>query len=156
MLAAAALPLAALASTIIPHTLEDRVRASDRVSLVTVLSSHTVAENGDPRRMHTETQVLVADDLKGEGPQRVTVVQLGGTLGPWAAHVPGDAQFHAGESAVLFLKCRAPSSCSLVALGEGKLQVDGSRVHLHDLFTGKWSWAPLDATLARLKKAVTP
>lgn len=154
LLFAAVLPAVALSSSLVPHSLEDRLRASDRVSLVQVLDSQTLLQGGDPRRMRTETTVLVAEDIKGRGPQQLTVVQAGGRWGQWASHIPGDAVFARGETAVLFLKCPEPQRCGLVALGEGKLDVRDGRLTVNDLVAHTRSTVTLEQLIARLKKAV--
>ena len=118
----------ALATTVVPRPLKDRARMADRVVLAQVLSTRTVAENGDPRRLLTLTEVLVGEAWKGTGPERLTVVQPGGSLGGWESRIPGDATFAPGETAVLLLRCLEPTRCVLVTLAEGKLQVLGADV----------------------------
>lgn len=146
-------PVVGLASTLIPHTLEDRLRESDRVAVVQVLSRHTVAESGDPRRLKTLTELVVGRDVKGGGEQRLTLVQLGGTLGLSETRIAGDATFEPGETAVVFLKCRAATRCTLVALGEGKVPVVGGEALVHDMFQDRWSRVTLDELVLRLQKA---
>ncbi len=146
-------PAAALASSLLPHTLEDRARDADRVALVQVTARRTIAEENDPRRIKTLTELVVGHDVKGTGPQRVTLVQLGGTWGPWTRHVPGDADFAVGETALVFLKCPKPDRCALVALGEGKLAVVGGEALVHDLFKGTWSRRNVDELVTQLRRA---
>jgi len=146
-------PLWGLASTLIPHTLEDRLKESDRVAVVQVLSRRTIAENGDPARLKTLTELVVGRDVKGGGEQRLTLVQLGGTLGLNETRIAGDATFAPGETAVVFLKCRAATRCTLVALGEGKVPVVGGDALVHDMFKDRWSRLKLDDLVLRLQKA---
>lgn len=138
----ALLPAVALSSTIRAHSLAERFAASERVAVVQVLSRVT---EGSERSLKTYTRLLVGDELKGTGPREVTLVQLGGRLGNVDARVPGDADFAVGETALVFLHCKAADRCYLVALGEGKLPVLGSDVLVHDLFTGAYSKRPLEA-----------
>jgi hypothetical protein len=145
-------PVLALATTIVPHTLADRARDSDRVVLVQVLSRRTSVDPADPRKMKTLTEVVVGQDVRGKGPERLTVVQLGGRNGGWEQKVPGDATFSVGETAVLFLKCIAPERCALVAFGAGKIQVAGGDALYQDLFSGKWVRRPLPDLIAELQK----
>lgn len=155
-LAWALLPALAQATSIRPHTLEERAAASTRVSLVKVLSRRAVAAPEDPRQIKTFTELLVAEDVKGDGPQRVTLVQLGGTVGLWSVEIPGNADFRVGETALVFLNCREPARCVLVAMEEGKLPlVSASEVVVHDLFTGVRVKRPL-ADVTRQLRAAPP
>lgn len=140
-----------LASTLVPHTLAQRADWSDRVALVQVVSqSVQPAEGRTP--MKTLTRVLVGRDLKGGGPQELTIVQLGGVLGPERVQLPGDAAFGVGETAVVFLRCRlAADRCHLVALSEGKLELKGQKFLAKDLVNGGW----LQLTLEELAREVT-
>lgn len=140
-------PAVALSSTIRPHTLAERYAASERVALVQVLSRVTEPQ-GNERSLKTYTRLLIGEDWKGTGPREVTLVQLGGRHGSVDARVPGDADFAVGETALVFLHCRTPERCFLVALGEGKVTVRGSDALVRDLFTGEWSRRPL----AQLKR----
>jgi hypothetical protein len=135
-----ALPTLALATSLIPHTLQQRAEQSDRVALVQVLSQR-VEETGNAKiPWKTYTRVAIGHDLRGDGPREVTIVQLGGRLGAASIEVPGDAKFEVGETAVVFLRCRlAVDRCHLVAMGAGKLDVEGGNVFVNDLRTGKWS-----------------
>ncbi len=141
-----------LASSIVPHTLKDRVRTADRVVLAQVVSSQTVAADGDPRKLKTISKVLIGEDLKGTGPREVEVVQLGGSLNGWQATVPGDAHLEPGETAFLFLRCTG-ARCCLVALGEGRLQIKGDRAVVHDLFTDQWDRRPVASVRAEILEA---
>lgn len=151
--ALALLPALAGATTLRPHSLAERAQDSTRVSLVRVLSRESVADAADPRRIKTFTELLVAEDLKGEGPQRVTLVQVGGTVGLWSMQVPGDAEFAVGETALVFLKCPQASRCYLVALGEGKVPVVGAEAMVHDMFSGQITRRKLVELVAELRRA---
>lgn len=146
-----ALPTLALATTLVPHTLLQRAEQSDRVALVQVLSQTVEETKGATIPLKTLTRVAVGQDFRGAGPAEVTIVQLGGTLGPQSLEVPGDAKFHVGETAVVFLRCRlAVDRCHLVAMGAGKLEVAGEEVFVQDLFTGKWGRRTVAALMAEL------
>ena len=145
-------PLAALASTLTPHSLADRAQEADRVVLVQVVATATVLENGDPRRMKTVSELVIGQTFKGEGPDHVQLIQLGGKSGLWESHIPGDATLEAGETALMFLRCTQPTRCYLVALGAGALRmVDGGQLLVPDLTTGKFSKQPVAAVVAQLK-----
>jgi len=122
-LAAAA---SARAATLVTRSIGERASASDRVALVKVGESRVDLPGGDPAKMMTYTRLDVLEDLKGKGPRRLELVQIGGRSGQWERHVTGDAQMHAGEQALVFLFCRdekAPGRCVLVGLASGKLDV---------------------------------
>lgn len=133
-------PLGALATTIIPHTVAQRAEVAERVVLVQVLGQVVQEQpKGHVVPFKTLTRVVVGQDLKGSGPQELTIVQLGGRNGVETMEIPGDARFHVGETAVLFLTCRvAADRCQLVALGAGKLDVVEGHVLYQDLKSGKW------------------
>ena len=145
-------------SSVTPRPLTERARLSDRVVVVQVMSSRTEIINGDVRRMVTLTDVVVGDVLKGpSGPglDRITVTQLGGRHGLWEAHVPGDATFAPGETALLLLKCSTgPGRCGLVALGEGKVKIIGSDAFVYDLATKQYTKRPVAELLTELRAAI--
>lgn len=152
-------PLGALATTIIPHTVAQRAAAADRVVLVQVLSQSVEEQpRGHVVPFKTITRVAVGRDLKGTGPGELAIVQLGGRRGAETLEIPGDARFHVGETAVLFLSCRvAPDRCHLVALGAGKLDVEGDHVIYQDLSSGAWQRKRLPDFVAELgARAPTP
>jgi hypothetical protein len=143
-------PSVALSSTLRVHTIHERYAAADRVALVQVLSRVTEPQ-GDPRNLKTYTRLLVGEDLKGSGPREVTLVQLGGRYGSIDARIPGDADFTVGETALVFLRCRTPDRCFLVALGEGKVTMLGGDALVHDLVTDRWTKKPLAQLKAELQ-----
>jgi hypothetical protein len=147
---------ASWAVSLIPHSLSDRYREADRVAIVQVVSQTTEAAEGDPRRLKTLTNVLVGEELKGRGAKELSVVQLGGRLGGYSAHVPGDAEFSIGETALVFLKCRTNDRCALVAFGEGKIRLSGSEAFVHDLVGGTWKRQAIGALLEELRRAAPP
>jgi hypothetical protein len=145
-------PLAAFATSQIPHTVPQRALASDRVAVVEVIERQTVSDPSDPRRLKTQTQLQVRENVRGTGPSKVTLVQLGGTLGQQSIVIPGDAHFTVGERALVFLHCTTPERCYLVAMGEGKLPiVDGDKVVVHDMVTEAFSRRPLRDVITELR-----
>lgn len=145
------IPVVALATSMTPHTLAQRAQEADRIALVQVLSRETVIENGDVRRMKTISRLAVARSFKGEGPDHVQLVQMGGKSGLWEARVPGDAQLEPGQTALVFLKCFQPTLCSLVALGAGALTMVDGQLLVPDLATNTVSKQPLAAVLTQLQ-----
>ncbi|MFZ5469064.1 MAG: hypothetical protein ACOZIN_06440 [Myxococcota bacterium] len=153
----ALVPAWALASSVIARTVGERAKEADRVVLAQVLDSRTLVPQDDPRRMLTVTTVLVQESYKGSGPQRLEVVQLGGTHGLWEAHIPGDATFAAGEVALLLLRCgdpAHPARCNLMALGEGKLLLVGEDVLLRSIAQNTFTRRKLAEVLAEIRAAV--
>ena len=124
------IPAVAWAVDVLPRSIAERARLSQRVALVQVIERRSEPQG---RSLKTYTRVVVGEDLKGSGPSEVTIVQLGGRLGEWEAHVAGDATFEVGETAVVFLRCREPRRCTLVGLGEGKLAIDRTGAAYRDL-----------------------
>lgn len=149
------LPAVALATSIVPHTLADRARVSDRVAVVQVLQRWTESAPGEPKRLKTFTRVSVGEEIKGTGPREVTIVQLGGRDGSVEQRIPGDADFAVGETALVFLTCKQ-ERCWLVALGEGKVAISGDEAFVRDLFTGAWSKRPVRELVRELRAAVAP
>jgi hypothetical protein len=142
-----------IASTIVPHTLIERARRSDRVAVVQVLGQR-VERSGSPARptLKTFTRVAVGDELRGSGPRELTIVQLGGRDGPWELHVPGDASFVVGETDLVFLRCQG-ERCALVALGEGRLPLVNGELFVRDLFTNQVVKRSLASVMTELKAA---
>ena len=148
-------PAAVTASSIIERTVGERAREADRVVLAEVLESRTVVPGEDPRRMYTLTTVRVGEHLKGQGPERLEIVQLGGRSGPWEAHVAGDAVFRPGELALLLLRCRGEGArCNLMALGEGKLTVIGDDVLVRSLARGSYTRRTLASVREEIARAL--
>jgi hypothetical protein len=148
------LPGLALGSQVVKRTLGERARLADRVVMAQVLSARTVAEGGNPRALITLTQVLVGEHLKGQGPERLTIVQRGGALGLWEVHVPGDARLINGETALLFLKCPEKDVCVLTALGEAKVGVQGADALIFDLGTQAVQRRPLADVTREIRTAL--
>jgi hypothetical protein len=145
-----------LATTLTPRAVADRARMADRVVLVQVLSSRTEALGGDVRKMVTHTEVLVGDVLKGPTGQRLTITQLGGKMGLWESHIPGDARFIPGETALVLLKCSpTPDQCGLVGLGEGKILIVGNDAFVFDLARNRFTRRPAVEVLDEVRTAVT-
>jgi hypothetical protein len=152
-----ALPTLALASTIVPHTLLQRAEQSDRVALVQVISQTLEETPGGQFPLKTVTRVVVGQNIRGTGPTELNIVQLGGRRGLETMEIPGDAKFHLGETAIVFIRCRlAADRCHLVALGQGKLETAGEEVFVQDLFSGKWSKRTIASVVAELSPAVAP
>lgn len=153
-----ALPTLALATTLVPHTLLQRAEQSDRVVLVQVISQTVEETKGAAIPLKTLTRVVVGQNVRGTGPTELTIVQLGGKRGLETMEIPGDAKFHLGETAIVFLRCRLAvvDRCHLVAMGQGKLETAGEDVFVQDLFTGKWARRTVASVIAELGPAQPP
>lgn len=146
-------------SSVTPRPLAERAKMADRVVVVQVLSTRTELRDGDVRKMVTLTDVVVGDVLKGpSGPglDRITITQLGGRHGLWESHVPGDATFAPGETALVLLKCSTgPGRCGVVGLGEGKVKLLGSDAFVYDLQTKSYTKRPAGEVFAEVRAAVS-
>ncbi len=154
-LAGVALASGALASSVVPRTLAERVQQADRVVLAQVVGQRTV-NRGTPAKpwLLTYTRVVVGEQLKGQGPLELEVAQVGGRWGLWEQHVTDDARFEVGETAVLLLKCPAGvDACRLLGLADSKLSVSGGDAFVRDMFTGQWNRRPLGELLTELRRA---
>jgi hypothetical protein len=153
-----AVPTLALATSLVPHTLLQRAEQSDRVALVQVISQTVEETPGAQIPLKTLTRVVVGQNVRGTGPTELTIVQLGGKRGLTSMEIPGDAKFHLGETAVVFLRCRLGGGerCHLVAMGQGKLETAGEEVFVQDLFTGKWARRTIASVVAELSPAAAP
>lgn len=152
VLAVACLAGAALASPPPAPPIAERAAHASRVALVEVGAQKTVVPDGDVHRMLTLTQVSVVEDLKGQGPRLLTVVQAGGRSGLWESHVTGDARLETGERAVLFLLVpdpAKPDACTLYGLGLGKLEVKGGEV----VISGSGERRPLKDVAGEIRRA---
>ncbi|MBL8957316.1 MAG: hypothetical protein JNK82_41470 [Myxococcaceae bacterium] len=157
----AALPALVLGTSLLPMSFEARVRAADRVVIAQVLGVRTEVKNGNVRKMFTHTELLVGDVLKGPaaglGRDRITVTQLGGKHGNWEAHVPGDATFTPGETALLLLRCSpTPDQCGLVSFNEGKVPLIGNDAFVFDLASSQYTRRPATDVIAQVRAAVPP
>ena len=144
------LPAVVLASSITPHSLQQRADASDRVALVQVLTHETRVDPKNPRKMTTASRLAIAQDFKGEGPQHVTLMQIGGKSGPWEVRVDGDAQLAVGMTLLVFLRCQQPDTCTLVSLGAGALKMVDGKLQVPDLATQTYTAQTLPEVVAQL------
>lgn len=134
----------------------ERAARAQRIVLADVVSARVEVPDGNYRRMITVTTVAVREHLKGQGPERIQVLQAGGKSGPWESRVPGDATLQPGETALLFLNCRdaaRPELCNLSGLGEGKLAVIPCARGYQVLVAGRPEPLPLEAAMDQIRAA---
>ncbi|MGB0645906.1 MAG: hypothetical protein ACPGQS_01965 [Bradymonadia bacterium] len=113
-------------TTIMPLTIEQRVAKADRVA-VAIVESVNYIKSATQHRIYTVTKLRVLEPLKGSIKQglSLTVRQIGGTIGEWTQHVPGDATFIAGQEVLVFLRHDPRDDLHfLVGMAQGKIDVD--------------------------------
>jgi hypothetical protein len=143
----------ASATTLIPHSLQARAQESDQIAVVQVLSFR-LERGADGKSLKTVTRVAVGERLKGISANEIDIVQLGGQDGLRSSRIPGDADFVLGETALVFLKCKAsPNRCGLVAFSEGKIELSGDSARVHDMFTDTWRQLKVTELFALIRSA---
>lgn len=108
--------VAALATTIVPMSVERLTEASTQVVVAEAADSWT-EWNAGQTIIFTVTRFQVSENLKGEAGQTVTVRQMGGRAAHYEQKVAGVRHWQAGDQAVLFLR---PSEA-----GDGTFVVTG-------------------------------
>ncbi len=89
-----------------------------------VVDRYVVPERGQNGEIYTRTVLNVHRYLKGEGPERVVVQQLGGRIGDLELRVTGNAQLEPGDEVVAFLDVDpARQLAFVVGLSQGVFQV---------------------------------
>ncbi|MFT3835418.1 MAG: hypothetical protein QM723_00275 [Myxococcaceae bacterium] len=144
---------AALASSMVPRSLDERARMADRVVFAQVVSSRTENQGtAEKPKLVTYHHVLIGQDIRGTGPAELDVLQIGGKWGLWEQHVTEDAKFVTGETAVMLLKCLPQGACRLAGLADAKLSVNGDDVFVRDMFNNAWSKQKVAPLIAHLKQ----
>ncbi len=89
-----------------------------------VVDRFVVAERGPRGEIYTRTVLEVSAYLKGAGPERVVVQQLGGRLGELEMHIEGNARLAPGDEVVAFLDVDPEAGLAyIVGLAQGVYQV---------------------------------
>lgn len=114
------------ATTIRALNIEQRSARADRIVVATVSSiQFQKAEQG--KRIYTLTTLKVIEAVKGkvQRDMHLVVRQIGGQIGEWSQHVPGDARFQEGTEVLVFLRHDPADDLHfLVGMGQGKINVD--------------------------------
>lgn len=97
------LTCAAMATTVIPMSVEELTRAASRIVEARAVSSRS-AWNEQHSLIYTYTTYQVTRGLKGTAAQTITVKQLGGSAGGYTQKVSGVHHAQAGEEALLFVR----------------------------------------------------
>ncbi|MCK6571301.1 hypothetical protein L6V77_09395 [Myxococcota bacterium] len=109
-------------------TVSEMARRADVVVLGRVVGQ-TATWNPERTRIHTLTELLVGESLKGGARtgETLTIRQLGGTLDGLVQTVPGNARFAVGEEVVVFLdKDEAQPLHYVIGMAQGKFAVQRS------------------------------
>ena len=134
--ALALVPLAALATTVLPLTRADLASRADTIVRAKV-GTRTTVRSEKTGRILTRTKLSVLATYKGEAKAELELEQMGGTLDGATLVVPGDARIATGEEAVLYLRCVGKARCHVFGLGLGKYGVrtekDGRKIAVRDL-----------------------
>jgi hypothetical protein len=107
---------AAMATTVIPMSVEEMTRAASRIVEARALSSRS-EWNQQHTLIYTYTTFQVTRGLKGGAAQTITVKQLGGSAGGYTQKVSGVHYAQAGEEALMFLRPSEAGDGTYVVVG---------------------------------------
>ncbi|MGH9839653.1 MAG: hypothetical protein ACREEM_12805 [Blastocatellia bacterium] len=109
--------------------IEDLARFSSDIFHGKVISTNTFW-NAEHTRIYTAAQVRINESFKGAArrDQVVTVTQLGGEKDGIRMDYAGRPEFSTNESVVLFATRARNGDLTVVALKQGKLNVEGAEV----------------------------
>jgi hypothetical protein len=107
---------AAMATTVIPMSMEDLSRAASEIAEARAVSSRA-AWNRQHTIIYTYTTYRVTRGLKGASPATITVKQLGGSAGGYTQKVAGVHHAQPGEDALLFLRPSAAGDGTYAVVG---------------------------------------
>jgi hypothetical protein len=167
-LAAALLPAAAGATTMLPRSVEDLARASVSVVRATTLSTHAAWDA--QRRIVTTVRLRALESISGDiaAGKEFEIRSFGGVVDGTEMIVIGSPRFTAGEEVVLFLTRDIRGGLETVDMAQGKLEVTRSaagieRLTRRDLESVEWARGTgpdrvttLTALRARITAALHP
>jgi len=115
------------AGTVVAMSLNQMIDRADSIFTGRVVGQR--AEwNADRTKIHTFVTLEVEDYLKGGTGSRVTTVRLlGGRVGRYIAHLPGNPQFEVGEDVLLFCAGTQARIPSVLGLSLGKFRITADR-----------------------------
>ncbi len=111
------------ATTLRRMDLPELVGRADRV-VHGVVTETKVYWDASHRRIHTDTILDVIEDLKGDGPARLTVTMLGGRIDPIEMSVEGTPIFREGEEVVVMTSPRPDGKKNLVGFSQGVFRIE--------------------------------
>lgn len=115
----------ALATTLIAVDVPTLSQSADAIVLGTVLSSAPRLTR-DGSRIITDTEIQVAEVLKGTPEKTIVVMQPGGIVGDLGQRVEGTAPFTVGEEVVVFLERRGTDRWAVTGMIQGKFHIQRS------------------------------
>lgn len=123
---AALIPSAALATIILPQTIEEMARESVAVLRGRVVDK-TAAWDAEHRRIYTTTTLEVRDSIHATRalPRQLKVRTLGGEVGETGMKVAGTPQFLIGEDVLVFLRPDpiVADAFQVIGMAQGKFQI---------------------------------
>jgi hypothetical protein len=119
---------AAMATTVIPMSVEELTRSASRIVEVQAVSSRS-AWNQQHTLIYTYTTFRVTRALKGDTAQTMIVKQLGGSAEGYTQKVSGVHHAQVGEEALLFLRPSAAGdgTYAIVGLLQGHFRIFHAR-----------------------------
>ena len=112
----ALLAASAVATTIIPMSVEEMAQKAESIVEARALDSRS-QWNPQHTLIYTYTRFTVGHTLKGRAAQIITVKQIGGSAGGYTQKVSGVRQFQPGEEALLFLRGSVAGDGTHVVVG---------------------------------------
>ena len=115
----------AQATVVEPLSIEQLAAESTRVVRAHVGHVYTVPTRGPRGEIYTRVELIVEEYVLGNGPDVLTVQQLGGRLGEWTMVLSGNAQFMPGAEVVVFLDHEPAADLHyVVGLAQGLFTID--------------------------------
>lgn len=144
----------ARASIVVAMDLPDLVRQADHIAVVDVVASRAEWD-ANHQHIYSTIDLNVVERWKGTaaggatGPDRITIVQPGGTVGDLTMTVTGLSAFTPGERALVFVRGEVHHA-QLVGMTQGKRPVRFETV------SGRWLVHPPNLRQATLVHAPSP
>ncbi|OGU00768.1 MAG: hypothetical protein A2W29_13490 [Gemmatimonadetes bacterium RBG_16_66_8] len=121
-IAALLIASAACATQVLRLDTRELARSSSDIVIGTVDSTRSYW-NAEHTRILTDITVVVSETLKGPGPSRLTLTQVGGEVDGMRLSVAGTAVFMSGEEALLFVWRDAKGRAQVNGLAQGKFEI---------------------------------
>ena len=113
------------ATVVEPLTIGQLAAESSRVVRAVVDHVYTVPERGPRGEIYTRTELVIDEYIIGDGPDAITVQQLGGRLGEWTMLLSGNAHFVPGTEVIVFLDYEPAKDLHyVVGLAQGMFTID--------------------------------
>ncbi|MBV71303.1 MAG: hypothetical protein CMH52_08130 [Myxococcales bacterium] len=113
------------ATVVEPLSIGQLAAESNRVVRAVVDHVYTVPERGPRGEIYTRTELVIDEYIIGDGPDAITVQQLGGRLGEWTMLLSGNADFAPGAEVIVFLDYEPAKDVHyVVGLAQGMFTID--------------------------------